>query len=130
MPIAAVTAVVAAAAAPALSRRETALAVPELPKAPDPVTPASAAVHIMRVPHSRLLEGFASLQQAAVAQTPAAEPAVGPRAAAAAGAASPSTPMQTPMPAAMPASSRPTDLAQRVFSATMPAPLATIDLKA
>lgn len=35
-----------------------------LPAAPTPVTPAVAAVHIMKVPASRLVEGFASLQTA------------------------------------------------------------------
>jgi hypothetical protein len=37
---------------------------PVLPDAPKPVTPANAAVHIMKVPTSRLVEAFASLQRA------------------------------------------------------------------
>lgn len=36
----------------------------ELPDAPRPVTPAAAAVHIMKVPNSRVIEAFVSLQRA------------------------------------------------------------------
>jgi hypothetical protein len=41
----------------------------ELPDAPKPVTPANAAVHIMKVPSSRVIEVFASLQRAMGQQT-------------------------------------------------------------
>ena len=40
------------------------LAQPELPPQPNPVTTTSAAVHLMQVPTSRLLEAFAALRMA------------------------------------------------------------------
>ena len=53
---------------------------PELPDAPKPVTPANAAVHIMKVPNSRVVEAFISLQcaigQQARSEAPPAAPAV------------------------------------------------------
>jgi hypothetical protein len=39
-------------------------AAAELPDTPSPLTPATAALHIMKVPSSRLLEAFVSLQRA------------------------------------------------------------------
>jgi hypothetical protein len=36
----------------------------KVPDAPKPVTPANAAVHIMQVPSSRVVEAFISLQRA------------------------------------------------------------------
>lgn len=65
MPIAAISQVHASTAGssssgqPRSSARET-----ELPDAPTPVTPANAAVHIMQVPSSRVLEAFVLLQRA------------------------------------------------------------------
>jgi hypothetical protein len=50
------------ALATAASRPPTAAA--ELPDTPSPLTPATAALHIMKVPSSRLLEAFVSLQRA------------------------------------------------------------------
>jgi hypothetical protein len=47
--------------------------VADLPDAPNPVTPATAAVHIMKVPTSQLLEAFASLQRA-LGQQAASDP--------------------------------------------------------
>ena len=41
-----------------------AAAQPELPPQPNPVTTTSAAVHLMQVPTSRLLEAFAALRMA------------------------------------------------------------------
>jgi hypothetical protein len=35
---------------------------PELPKMPDPVTPTTAAVYIMKVPSSQLMQAFAAVQ--------------------------------------------------------------------
>ncbi len=49
----------AAAATPAPSSE-----VPAVPDMPDPVTTASAAVHIMKVPSARLLEAFVAMQRA------------------------------------------------------------------
>jgi hypothetical protein len=94
MPIAAISPVQPAQAiAPAPQRPPQ---PPQLPDAPKPVTPAVAAVHIMKVPASRIVEGFASLQSAIVQQArreaaprpdpPATRPApLWPAAAAAAG---------------------------------------------
>ncbi len=53
---------------------------PKLPEAPKPLTPATAAVHIMKVPTSRIIEAFAMMerargQQGAAAAWPAAAPA-------------------------------------------------------
>lgn len=39
-------------------------AVAEVPPQPNPITPTSAAVHLMQVPSSRLLEAYAALRQA------------------------------------------------------------------
>lgn len=50
-----------AAARPAA---DTLLAVAEMPDEPNPVTTATAAVHIMKVPSSRLLEAFVAMQRA------------------------------------------------------------------
>jgi hypothetical protein len=47
--------------------------VAELPDAPNPLTTATAAVHIMKVPSSQLLEAFASLQRA-LGQQAASDP--------------------------------------------------------
>jgi hypothetical protein len=55
----------------------------ELPDAPKPVTPATAAVHIMKVPSSRVIEAFVSLQRALGQQSQAplaAQPPIAPRA--------------------------------------------------
>ena len=46
----------------------------ELPTQPNPVTTTSAAVHLMQVPSSRLLEAFAALRRALGEQTDAAAP--------------------------------------------------------
>lgn len=43
---------------------ETLVAVAEMPDEPNPVTTATAAVHIMKVPSSRLLEAFAAMSRA------------------------------------------------------------------
>lgn len=52
--------------AAARQARPQALQLPtaKLPDAPNPVTPANAAVHIMKVPSSRVIEAFVSLQRA------------------------------------------------------------------
>ena len=50
-----------AAAAPAA---QTTVAVAEMPDEPNPVTTATAAVHIMKVPSSRLLEAFVAMHRA------------------------------------------------------------------
>jgi hypothetical protein len=50
-----------AAAAPA---PQTTVAVAEMPDEPNPVTTATAAVHIMKVPSSRLLEAFVAMHRA------------------------------------------------------------------
>jgi hypothetical protein len=54
---------------------ESVVAPPELPPQPTPITTTSAAVHLMQVPSSRLLEAFAALRRAlgdsAEASTPA-----------------------------------------------------------
>jgi hypothetical protein len=47
----------------------------ELPDTPNPLTPATAALHIMKVPSSRLLEAFASLQRAIGQQAEPVTPA-------------------------------------------------------
>jgi hypothetical protein len=54
----------------------------ELPEAPKPLTPATTAVHIMKVPTSRIVEAFALLERArgqqsaqTVRETPASKPA-------------------------------------------------------
>jgi hypothetical protein len=55
---------------PASAPRQARHTMPaELPDAPTPVTPANAAVHIMKVPSSRLVEAFVSLQRAIGLQT-------------------------------------------------------------
>lgn len=46
---------------------------PEVPPQPDPLTPTSAAVHLMQVPSSQLLEAYAALRQA----LPSADAAAG-----------------------------------------------------
>ena len=51
------------------------LVAAELPDTPNPLTPATAALHIMKVPSSRLLEAFVSLQRAIGLQAEAATPA-------------------------------------------------------
>lgn len=43
---------------------ETVVAVAEMPDEPNPVTTATAAVHIMKVPSSRLLEAFVAMHRA------------------------------------------------------------------
>jgi hypothetical protein len=56
--------------------------VAELPDAPKPLTPATAAVHIMKVPTSRIVEAFAMMERArgqqqqaqTVRETPAPKP--------------------------------------------------------
>ena len=50
---------------------------PELPPQPNPITTTSAAVHLMQVPSSRLLEAYAALRQALGEQSgaPAADAA-------------------------------------------------------
>ena len=50
---------------------------PELPPQPTPITTTSAAVHLMQVPSSRLLEAYAALREALGAQSaaPAADAA-------------------------------------------------------
>jgi hypothetical protein len=50
-----------AAAAPVA---QTTVAVAEMPDEPNPVTTATAAVHIMKVPSSRLLEAFVAMHRA------------------------------------------------------------------
>jgi hypothetical protein len=52
----------------------------ELPEAPKPLTPATAAVHIMKVPTSRIVEAFALMERARGQQSAAAMwPAPAPR---------------------------------------------------
>jgi hypothetical protein len=46
----------------------------DVPDAPDPLTTATAAVHIMKVPSSHLLEAFVSLQRALGQQSDASNP--------------------------------------------------------
>lgn len=43
---------------------EVVVPVPEVPDQPNPVTTTTAAVHIMKVPSSRLLEAFVAMQRA------------------------------------------------------------------
>ena len=45
-----------------------------LPEMPKPLTPATAAVHIMKVPSSRLLEAFVAITRAFERQGEAAPP--------------------------------------------------------
>jgi hypothetical protein len=47
----------------------------ELPQTPTPLTPATAAVHLMNVPSSRVLEAVVSVQRAMGLQTPREAPA-------------------------------------------------------
>ena len=62
---------------PASAPRQARHTMPaELPDAPTPVTPANAAVHIMKVPSSRLVEAFVSLQRAIGLQTRSQAPPV------------------------------------------------------
>ena len=51
-------------AVPAPAVGTPATPAPELPVQPNPVTTTSAAVHIMKVPSSHLLEAFVALQRA------------------------------------------------------------------
>jgi hypothetical protein len=67
MPITAISAAPRIAPQPSVKARPQAAHPaprPELPEAPKPLTPANAAVHIMKVPSSRVLEAFVSLQRA------------------------------------------------------------------
>jgi hypothetical protein len=64
MPIAAISPVSALGDRTAAPAPRQPAPPPVLPDAPKPVTPANAAVHIMKVPTSRLVEAFASLQRA------------------------------------------------------------------
>jgi hypothetical protein len=65
MPIAAISPVHASAAGSSSSGQPRSSARDaELPDAPTPVTPANAAVHIMRMPTSRVVEAFVLLQRA------------------------------------------------------------------
>jgi hypothetical protein len=66
----------AAPAAPAVPAAVDPVALPVLaaPDVPNPVTTATAAVHIMKVPSSHLLEAFVSLQRALGQQTDTANP--------------------------------------------------------
>jgi hypothetical protein len=75
------TALATAASSPAAPAEEApAIAAPapapsaELPDAPNPLTTATAAVHIMKVPSSHLLEAFVSLQRALGQQSDAGDP--------------------------------------------------------
>jgi hypothetical protein len=73
------TALATAASSPAAPAEEApAIAAPapstELPDAPNPLTTATAAVHIMKVPTSHLLEAFVSLQRALGQQSDASDP--------------------------------------------------------
>ncbi len=53
-----------AALTPRAGERRPPPAAAALPDMPKPVTPANAAVHLMQVPSSRVLEVLASLQRA------------------------------------------------------------------
>jgi hypothetical protein len=65
MPIAPISPVHASAAGSSSSGQpRSSLPAVQLPDAPKPVTPANAAVHLMRVPSSRVLEAFVLLQRA------------------------------------------------------------------
>lgn len=66
MPLAALNAVISPAhtGAPRTSTPARAPVAAEMPDAPTPVTPANAAVHIMKVPSSLVIAAFASLQRA------------------------------------------------------------------
>ncbi len=59
-----------AALAPRASEQRAPAAAQALPDMPKPVTPATAAVHLMKVPSSRVLEVLASLQRAMGQQAP------------------------------------------------------------
>jgi hypothetical protein len=74
MSIAAVSPVFPSAGAQSSSSQPRQPPVAELPDAPKPVTPANAAVHIMNVPTSRVVEAFALLQRAAGQQQAATAP--------------------------------------------------------
>jgi hypothetical protein len=60
------------AVVPRSAEQRAPAAVPELPR---PLTPATAAVHLMQVPSSRVVETVASLQRAMGQQTPVLAPA-------------------------------------------------------
>lgn len=53
-----------AASQPAAKPAEVVIAVAEMPDQPNPVTTTTAAVHIMSVPSSRLLEAFVAMHRA------------------------------------------------------------------
>ncbi len=57
------------AVAPRGSERRPPAVVAALPDMPRPVTPATAGVHLMQVPSSRVIEVLASLQRALGQQT-------------------------------------------------------------
>jgi hypothetical protein len=59
----------------ATAASQPSIAASELPDTPNPLTPATAALHIMKVPTSRLLEAFVSLQRAVGQQVEAVTPA-------------------------------------------------------
>jgi hypothetical protein len=75
-----IPAIVAVSPVQATATRAAPRAPAELPDMPKPVTPANAAVHIMKVPNSRVVEAFVSLQRAigqqARSEAPPAAPAV------------------------------------------------------
>lgn len=60
------------AVAPRASERRPPAPAAALPEMPKPVTPATAAVHLMQVPSSRVIEVLASLQRALGQQTQSA----------------------------------------------------------
>jgi hypothetical protein len=65
---------------PATQAPATVAPPPELPQQPNPVTTTSAAVHLMQVPSSRLLEAYVALREALGRQeTPVAPTATGVR---------------------------------------------------
>jgi hypothetical protein len=74
MSIAAVSPIASSAGAQSSSSQPRQPPLAELPDAPKPVTPANAAVHIMNVPTSRVVEAFALLQRAAGQQQAATAP--------------------------------------------------------
>lgn len=63
------TAAAQPAAQPAAQHADVVIAVAEMPDEPNPVTTTTAAVHIMKVPSSRLLEAFVSMHRALGQQT-------------------------------------------------------------
>jgi hypothetical protein len=58
------------AVAPRASERRSPAVLAALPDMPKPVTPATAGVHLMQVPSSRVIEVLASLQRALGQPTP------------------------------------------------------------